>query len=59
MSYPNVALQYRECTPTQSRHLFVHPDGSYTIDHIDDYNPDLGHSLHHFVFDLIPYAMGR
>lgn len=51
--YPGVVCQYREARPLLSAHLFVHPDGTFTVDHIDDYNPDMGYPLQHFVVDLL------
>jgi len=32
--------QYREARRTESMHLKVYGDGTWGIDHIDDYNPD-------------------
>jgi len=52
-AYPGVVLQYREHVARNSLHLFVHSDGSYTINHADSYNPDLGAPLLHFLFDVI------
>lgn len=51
--YPGVVLQYREHVPVRSMHLMVHADGTYSIDHVDDFNPDLGFPLRHFFFDLL------
>jgi hypothetical protein len=59
MSYPGVALQYRQMVQRKSHHLFVHPDGSYTIDHYDDFNPDMGLPLLHLLYDLVPYKLER
>lgn len=59
MSYPGVVLQYRQMVRRKSHHLFVHRDGSYTIDHYDDFNPDMGMPVMHFLYDLLPYKLGR
>lgn len=56
--YEGVLWQYREKATFSSAHLFVHPDGTWSIDHIDDYNPDMGYPVHHFFFDLLPALWG-
>lgn len=49
--YEGVILQYREAVPRNSAHLLVKQDGYWIIDHVDEYNPDMGHPLRHFVVD--------
>jgi len=49
--YDNVIEQYRAAVPRDSAHLLVLNDGSYIIDHVDEYNPDMGHPLRHWVVD--------
>lgn len=48
-----VIFQYREAVPVQSRHLYGLPNGTWMIDHIDDYNPDEGFPLQHLKADCI------
>lgn len=48
--YDGVIAQYREAVPRHSAHLLVYP-GQYVIDHVDEYNPDMGHPFRHFVKD--------
>lgn len=46
--YSGVVAQYREATPTNSRHLLVYADGSMLCDHMDEISPDadpLGHAI--------------
>jgi hypothetical protein len=50
-----VVAQYREATPTHSRHLHVKDDGTWSIGHVDAFNPD-AHPLAHFV-DTLPGRM--
>ncbi len=52
-AYPGVVIQYREHVPVRSMHLMVYADGTYSIDHVDDFNPDLGFPVRHLVFDLL------
>jgi hypothetical protein len=59
LKYPDVVHQYRQMVRRKSHHLFVHPDGSYTIDHYDHFNPDMGLSTRHIIYDLVPYKLGR
>jgi hypothetical protein len=47
--------QYREDRPLDSRHLFVWGDRTWSIGHVDAYNPDV-HPLKHFV-DTLPGRM--
>jgi hypothetical protein len=49
--YDGVIEQYREATPRESYHLLVLEDGHWIIDHVDDYNPDLGYPVRHFLID--------
>ncbi len=51
---PGVVAQYREAVPRMSHHLSVFEDGRWEIDHVDDYNPDMGHAARHFFFDYAP-----
>lgn len=55
-----VVDQYREEVPAGSLHLLVLADGSYRIDHRDDFNPDGadGSPLRHLVSDFIPSRAG-
>ena len=51
---PNVVEQYREHVAKHSFHLYVMADGSWTIDHRDEVNPDIGGAaaaVEHFVVD--------
>jgi hypothetical protein len=56
--YPGVVAQYREDVDHGSMHLFVHDDRSWTIDHIDDANPERGHVLEHAIRDVLPTPVG-
>jgi len=49
--YEGVICQYRQAVPRNSAHLFVMKDGHWMIDHIDEYNPDMGFPVRHFVVD--------
>lgn len=49
--YEGVIAQYRENVPRKSTHLLVMNDGTYIIDHVDEYNPDMGHPVRHFIID--------
>jgi hypothetical protein len=55
-----VTAQYRETVPTSSLHILLLDDGSYVVDHQDDFNPDgpQGSPLQHLVKDFIPSRMG-
>jgi hypothetical protein len=55
-----VTAQYREAVPTSSLHLLVLDDGTYLVDHQDDFNPDgpQGSPLQHLVKDFIPSRAG-
>ena len=51
---PGVVEQYREFVAENSFHLYVMGDGSWTIAHRDDVNPDIGGvpaAVKHFVVD--------
>lgn len=50
-AYDGVVEQYREETPTNSMHLKVYADRRWTVDHIDEDNPDLGRPVEHFFSD--------
>lgn len=49
-----VIAQFREARETHAMHLYVHEDGTWTIDHTDDVNPDwsLVHAVGHFLKDV-------
>lgn len=49
--YHGVIAQYREARARGSRHLFVYEDGQWAIDHVDQYNPDRGYPVEHFLVD--------
>lgn len=49
--YEGVIAQYREGVPRNSMHLLVMNDGSWVIDHVDEYNPDMGYPIRHFIVD--------
>jgi len=49
--YKGVIAQYRQTVPRDSLHLMVLEDGNWVIDHADEYNPDMGHPVRHFIFD--------
>lgn len=49
--YDGVIAQYREAVPRDSAHLLVLNNGMWVIDHVDEYNPDRGHPLKHFIVD--------
>jgi len=50
-AYDGVAEQYRQDTPKDSAHLLVKDDGTYIIDHVDEYNPDRGFPARHWLVD--------
>ena len=43
--------QYREAVDANAMHLMVYRDGSFTITHLDEANPDRGHVLEHALVD--------
>lgn len=49
--YEGVIEQYRQACDRDSMHLLVTEDGDYLIEHIDEYNPDRGFPLRHFIYD--------
>ena len=55
---PGVVAQYREHRSRDSMHLHVRGDGTWVIDHADDFNPDVGpyFALRHFFAD---HPIGR
>jgi hypothetical protein len=54
--YAGVIEQYRQATSRESAHMMVLEDGNWIIDHVDEYNPDLGHPVRHF---LVDHPIGR
>lgn len=54
--YPGVIEQYREAVERDSMHMLVFQDGSYLVDHVDQYNPDMGAPARHFLTD---HTVGR
>lgn len=49
--YSGVVEQYRQTNDKDSAHLMVLENGVWQIDHIDEYNPDMGHPVKHFLID--------
>jgi hypothetical protein len=49
--YAGVLEQYREAVPRNSMHLMVLDDGYWIVEHVDEYNPDMGHPVRHFIKD--------
>lgn len=49
--YTGVIEQYRATVPRDSAHLLVLDDGTYQIDHVDEYNPDMGYPVRHWAVD--------
>jgi len=49
--YLGVVEQYREDIPRDTMHLCVFDGGEWIIDHVDEYNPDLGFPARHFFID--------
>lgn len=49
--YDGVVEQYREDVEKDSRHLKVYGNGTWSIDHIDEDNPDKGRAAQHFFND--------
>jgi len=49
--YKGVIAQYRQAVPRDSLHLLVLEDGNWLIDHADEYNPDMGYPVRHFLID--------
>jgi len=50
-SYDRCVEQYRQDSPRDCMHLLVLDNGTYSIDHADEYNPDQGYPFRHFVVD--------
>jgi len=50
---PGVAAQYREARDEHARHLYVRQDGTWTIDHLDEHNPDRLGIWDHFWKDVL------
>jgi hypothetical protein len=53
-----VVAQYREDVPHNSLHLMVKSDGTWSIDHTDDANPEQGLVLEHAVLDVVQTPVG-
>lgn len=49
--YKGVIAQYRQAVSRDSLHLLVLEDGNWLIDHADEYNPDMGYPVRHFLLD--------
>jgi len=56
--YRGVAAQYREEVDRNAMHLLVHTDGSFSIDHMDEANPDRGLVLEHAIKDVAKTPVG-
>lgn len=54
--YAGVVEQYREAVERDSMHMLIFDDGSYLVDHVDQYNPDMGAPARHFLAD---HTVGR
>lgn len=54
----HVVRQYREETDRGSMHLYVHDDRTWSIDHIDEANPERGLVLEHAFRDVIHTPWG-
>jgi hypothetical protein len=50
-AYQDTVAQYRESVARDSMHLLVLTNGTWVIDHVDEYNPDMGHPIRHFLVD--------
>lgn len=48
-----VLAQYREETDRNSMHLYVHADRTWSIDHVDEANPERGLVLEHTFRDVV------
>jgi len=50
---PGILAQYREHRARDSMHLYVLEDGTWSIDHVDAFNPDVGPlaAVRHFFAD--------
>ncbi len=55
---PHVVKQYREDRDRESMHLYVHPDHTWEIDHVDAANPERGLVLEHTFRDVIHTPWG-
>lgn len=55
---PGVIRQYREDVDHNSMHLEVHDNGLWTIDHVDEANPERGHVLEHAIRDVVQTPLG-
>lgn len=51
--YAGVVAQYREARDRDAMHMLVHDDGTWSIDHIDEANPERGLALEHAYRDVI------
>lgn len=56
--YAGVVAQYREDVDRHAMHLMVSADGTWTIDHIDDANPERGLVLEHTFRDVVQTPWG-
>jgi hypothetical protein len=56
--YHLVVAQYREDVDHNSLHLMVKADGTWSIDHTDDANPERGLVLEHTFRDVIQTPLG-
>lgn len=50
-TYEDCVEQYRQDSKRDSMHLLVMNDGSFLIDHVDEFNPDQGYPVRHFLVD--------
>jgi hypothetical protein len=48
----DVIAEYQEAVPTLAAHLYVMRDGTYQVDHVDDFNPS-DDPIGHFVVDVL------
>jgi hypothetical protein len=56
---PGVLEQYREHVAKYSFHLYVMADGSWTIDHRDEVNPDIGGAPAAVMHFLVDHPVGQ
>lgn len=57
--YPGVVAQYREDRDRNARHMLVHADGRFVIDHVDNANPERSFELmvEHAARDVVPHLV--
>ena len=53
----DVIAEYQEAVPTLAAHLYVLDDGSYEVDHVDDFHPQ-DDPIGHFVVDVLQVPRG-